>query len=91
MKKIFGEDYLLIKDDSLEYYIYRIIPLNIIKNDNNSLFMSKEFFHESLKKIVLKKKTLWDIAELSLELIEGYIRHEPNTFNNNHICKWFGI
>lgn len=86
MKKIFGEDYLLIKDDSLEDYIYRIIPLNIIKNDNNSLFMSKEFFHESLKKIVLKKKTLWDIAELSLELIEGYIRHEPNTFNNNHIC-----
>ena len=29
MKKIFGEDYLLIKDDSLEDYIYRIIPLNI--------------------------------------------------------------
>ena len=44
MKKIFGEDYLLIKDDSLEDYIYRIIPLNIIKNDNNSLFMSRNFF-----------------------------------------------
>lgn len=88
MKKLFGEDYSLIKDDSLENYIYHTIPLSIPQSDGgtkSSLLMNKEIFHETLKKIVLKKRTLWNIAELSLDLIKDYIPYRPNPFNHYRI------
>lgn len=88
MKKIFGEDSELLGGIALERYIYSSIPMDIQKEDDkkeiSSFFMTKGEFIRSLRKLVLSKSSLYEIAILSITLIKSYIDFKDNYFEMNN-------